>query len=96
MTTMILLHCNKGKSDKIWGWTETADGAVSFWGRRKAKTLSFMRYDNKYLVKEVARQKYLKGYDMAEGPQEDYLPEDFQGQMMLATLGMVRESVKNN
>jgi len=91
---MIILHCNKGTSDKIWGWTKvTEGGAVCFYGRRKG-TLNFIHHADEYNASKVARTKFDKGYhsiDMAR--KAEYLPEDFQGQLMLALLGQVREAV---
>ena len=91
---MIILHCKQGTSDKIWGCTEvTAGGAVCFWGRRKGK-LNFIHHADEYNASKVARTKFDKGYHSIDMDRKDeYLPEDFQGQLMLAMLGQVREAV---
>ena len=91
---MIILHCKQGTSDKIWGWTKvTEGGAVCFYGRRKG-TLNFIHHVDVYNASKVARTKLEKGYDHINmNRKEEYLPEDFEGQLMLALLGQVREAV---
>jgi hypothetical protein len=91
---MIILHCKQGTSDKIWGWTKvTEGGAVCFWGRRKG-TLNFIYHADEYNASKVARTKFDKGYHSINMDQKaEYLPDDFQGQLMLAMLGQVREAV---
>jgi hypothetical protein len=91
---MIILHCKQGTSDKIWGWCRvTEGGAVCFYGRRKG-TLNFIHHADEYNASKVARTKLDKGYRSINMDQkEHYLPEDFQGQLMLAMLGQVREAV---
>ena len=91
---MIILHCKQGTSDKIWGWSKvTEGGAVCFWGRRKG-TLNFIYHADEYNASKVARTKFDKGYHSINMDQKaEYLPDDFQGQLMLAMLGQVREAV---
>jgi hypothetical protein len=91
---MVILHCKQGTSDKIWGWSKvTEGGAVCFWGRRKG-TLNFIHHADVYNASKVARTKLEKGYDHINMTRKDeYLPEDFEGQLMLALLGQVREAV---
>jgi hypothetical protein len=91
---MVILHCKQGTSDKIWGIAKvTVGGAVCFWGRRKG-TLNFIRYADEYNALKLVNAKIDKGYDHINVDQkEEYLPEDFEGQLMLALLGQVREAV---
>jgi hypothetical protein len=91
---MVILHCRQGTSDKIWGWTKvTEGGAVCFYGRRKG-TLNFIHHADVYNASKVARTKFDKGYHSIDMDRKaEYLPEDFQGQLMLAMLGQVREAV---
>lgn len=81
-------HYKEGGSDKIWGWSKTDDGALSFWGRTKG-TLAFKAYGSVYEVTKVERTKRDKGYRFA-GEDSSVLPDDFQGQLMLAKLGQVK------
>lgn len=92
---MITLYHFKDKaSDKIWGWTKvTEGGAVCFYGRRKG-TLNFIHHADEYSASKVAQTKLNKGYRCIDMDQkEHYLPNDFEGQLMLALLGQVREAV---
>lgn len=85
-----LYHFKEGSSDKIWGWTKTDDGAISFWGRTRG-TLAFKVYHSVYEVTKVERSKRDKGYRFISGdPVENLLPEDFEGQLLLAKLGQVK------
>jgi hypothetical protein len=85
-----LYHFNEGTSDKIWGWTKTEDGAISFWGRVRG-TLAFKIYHSVYEVTKVERSKRDKGYRFINGDRsKDLLPDDFEGQLLLAKLGQVK------
>jgi hypothetical protein len=85
-----LYHFKEGSSDKIWGWTKTEDGAISFWGRTRG-TLAFKVYHSVYEVTKVERSKRDKGYRFISGdPVDHLLPEDFEGQLLLAKLGQVK------
>ena len=93
---MIILHCKQGTSDKIWGWTKTDEGALSFWGRVKG-SLSFKHYDRVWDVEDAAHKKENKGYEYVShynselGPKgQALLPDDFKGQLMLAKLGQTK------
>jgi hypothetical protein len=81
-------HYKEGNSDKIWGWTKTDDGAISFWGRARG-TLAFKVYGSVYEVTKVERTKRDKGYRFV-GEDTTVLPDDFVGQLMLAKLGQVK------
>ena len=91
-----LYHFKDGNSDKIWGWTKTDSGALSFWGRTKG-SLSFKHYDRVWDVEDAAHKKNSKGYEYVShynselGPRAlALLPEDFAGQLMLAKLGQTK------
>ena len=85
-----LYHFKEGSSDKIWGWTKTDDGAISFWGRSRG-TLAFKVYHSVYEVTKVERSKRDKGYRyIGDGSTVAVLPDDFQGQLLLAKLGQVK------
>ena len=93
MTEILFLgHCYEpGKHDKIWGYIADGDrGALTFWGRRRG-TLSFKHYP--YISDAVAQcwtksKKYLQvAKNLAHS---EYLPEDFEGQVMLARLGQIK------
>jgi hypothetical protein len=91
-----LYHFKDGASDKIWGWTKTDEGALSFWGRTRG-SLSFKRYDSVWAAEDQAYKKESKGYryvnrgNLDLGPQAaELLPTDFTGQLMLAKLGQVK------
>jgi hypothetical protein len=81
-------HYKQDGSDKIWGWSKTDEGALSFWGRTKG-TLAFKAYGSVYEVTKVERTKRDKGYRFV-GEDSNVLPDDFQGQLMLAKLGQVK------
>ncbi len=85
---MELYHFQEGASDKIWGWTTTEDGALSFWGRTRG-SLSFKRYASVTDAEDQAYKKQRKGYRYA-GNKEDLLPADWKGQFMLAKLGQTK------
>lgn len=87
-----LYHYKEGSSDKIWGWLKTEDGALSFWGRSKG-TLAFKVYRSVYEVTKVERTKRDKGYRFVSSDSDtsnDILPDDFDGQLLLAKLGQVK------
>ena len=91
-----LYHFKDGTSDKIWGWTKTDEGALSFWGRARG-SLSFKHYNRVWDAEDQAHKKNRKGYAYVghytntEGTRaEALLPEDFTGQLMLAKLGQVK------
>lgn len=91
-----LYHFKDGTSDKIWGWTKTDEGALSFWGRAKG-SLSFKHYDRVWDVEDAAHKKQRKGYEYVShynselGPRaQALLPDDFKGQLMLAKLGQTK------
>ena len=91
-----LYHFKEGASDKIWGWTDTTDGALSFWGRTRG-SLSFKYYDRVWDAEDQADKKRRKGYKLVSnynqevGPEvTDLLPEDWKGQFMIAKLGQTK------
>ena len=95
-----LYHFKDGTSDKIWGWTKTDDGALSFWGRAKG-SLSFKHYDRVWDAEDQADKKQRKGYEYVSrnnrdlepeltSKANDLLPDDFKGQLMLAKLGQIK------
>jgi hypothetical protein len=85
-----LYHFKEGTSDKIWGWTKTDDGALSFWGRTQG-SLSFKRYAYINDAAQQAEKKNKKGYrQVTEKDHDKLLPEDFVGQLMLAKLGQIK------
>jgi len=85
-----LYHFTDGASNKIWGWTKTADGALSFWGRAKG-SMAFKRYDSQWAADQQCRRKVGKGYYYVHpNAQAALLPSDFEGQLMLAKLGMTK------
>ncbi|MFN7318000.1 MAG: hypothetical protein ACK5S6_00690 [bacterium] len=90
MNLLILGHCYEpGKHDKIWGLVQEGDGALSFWGRRGG-SLSFKRYLAKSQAMETWRTK-AKKYDMVVTEHwSRLLPEDFDGQVLLAKLGQIK------
>ena len=83
-----LYHFKDGTSDKVWGWTKTDDGALSFWGRTRG-SLSFKHYASVWDAEDQGRKKERKGYNLVRNT-EGLLPEDFVGQLMLAKLGQVK------
>ncbi len=90
MKIMFLGHCyEEGRHDKIWGLIEEDNGALSFWGRR-CGSLSFKRYVSRHDALDQSYTK-MKKY-IAKGPEEwsKLLPEDFEGQVMLAKLGQIK------
>lgn len=90
MSKMVVLRFNEGTSDKIWGYRTMSDNTISFWGRTGG-TLAFKIYRSWVEADEVARTKRRKGYrDVAESLQDQALPADFEGQLMLAALGQVK------
>jgi hypothetical protein len=82
-----LYHYKEGASDKIWGWTKTDDGALSFWGRTRG-SLSFKHYDSVWDAEDQAYKKQRKGYKVADNM--DLLPADWKGQFMIAKLGQTK------
>lgn len=91
-----LYHFKEGGSDKIWGWTKTDEGALSFWGRTKG-SLSFKHYNRVWDAEDQAHKKERKGYEFVghyngtDGTRaEALLPQDFKGQLMLAKLGQTK------
>lgn len=87
-----LYHYKEGSSDKIWGWLKTEEGALSFWGRSKG-TLAFKVYGSVYEVTKVERTKRDKGYRFVSSNSDasnNILPDDFDGQLLLAKLGQVK------
>ena len=85
-----LYHFKDDSSDKIWGWTKTDDGALSFWGRTRG-SLAFKHYNYDVLANQQARKKQNKGYKLVnKSAITSLLPDDFDGQLMLAKLGMVK------
>lgn len=90
MNILFLGHCyEEGKHDKIWGLIEEGNGALSFWGRR-AGSMSFKRYVNRHEALNQSHAK-MKKY-IGKGPDDwaKLLPEDFEGQVMLAKLGQIK------
>jgi predicted DNA-binding WGR domain protein len=83
-----LYHFKDDKSDKIWGWTNTDDGAISFWGRTRG-SLSFKHYDSVLDAEDQAYKKQRKGYRYV-ADKLDLLPEDWKGQFMIAKLGQTK------
>jgi len=81
-----LLHNYRDGHDKIWGAIEGNQCVLSFWGKRGAK-LAFKEYAYTWQAEEQAHKKLRKGYERARA---DILPEDFDAQLMMATLGMVK------
>ncbi|CAB4241644.1 hypothetical protein UFOVP71_182 [uncultured Caudovirales phage] len=87
---MNLYHYQDDSSDKIWGWVNTGDGALSFWGRSRG-SLAFKHYNYEYDAVQQARKKNNKGYrEVTTEDHDRLLPEDFTGQLMLAKLGQVK------
>jgi hypothetical protein len=89
---LILLHFKQGGSDKIWGYSIEQDRtALAFWGRTKG-SLAFKHHKNIWDAGEVMRSKTAKGYvDIDDEDQiTKLLPDDFEGQLMLARLGQVK------
>jgi len=82
-----LYHFKDGTSDKIWGWTKTEDGALSFWGRTRG-SLSFKHYTSVWLAEDQAYKKQRKGYRPVKDM--DLMPEDWKGQFMIAKLGQTK------
>ena len=82
-----LYHFKDGTSDKIWGWTKTEDGALSFWGRTRG-SLSFKHYTSVWLAGDQAYKKQRKGYRLVKDM--DLMPEDWKGQFMIAKLGQTK------
>lgn len=90
MNIQFLGHCYEaGKHDKIWGWIKTSDGPLSFWGRRQG-TLAFKRYDSEWTIETQARTKRKKYLGVDPERWSTVLPEDFEGQVMLAVLGQAK------
>lgn len=90
MSKMVVLQFKEGTSDKIWGYRTMSDSTISFWGR-SGGTLAFKVYRSWIEADEVARTKRRKGYrDVVGSQQEQSLPADFEGQLMLAALGQVK------
>ena len=87
---LFLGHCYQpNKHDKIWGVISSGDGALTFWGRR-AGTLSFKQFGS---VQEAMFQSLVKARTyVRQNPRNwnDLLPEDFDGQVLLARLGQVK------
>ena len=83
---LALLHNQEDGADKIWGAIQGNQCVLSFWGRRGGK-LAFKEYASWYEADLQADKKLRKGYRYAHS---DVLPEDFNGQLMMATLGMVK------
>lgn len=81
-----LLHNHQAGHDKIWGAIQGNQCVLSFWGRRGAK-LTFKEYATMSEAQEQAWKKKRKGYEIAG---EVVLPDDFDAQLMMATLGMVK------
>lgn len=91
-----LYHYKDDKSDKIWGWAKTEEGALSFWGRTRG-SLSFKHYNRVWDAEDQAYKKESKGYQYVNrgsldlSPQAaELLPADFKGQLMLAKLGQTK------
>lgn len=83
---LALLHNQENGADKIWGSIQDNQCVLSFWGRRGGR-LAFKEYATWYEADMQAEKKLRKGYRDAS---LDVLPEDFNAQLMMATLGMVR------
>lgn len=83
---LALLHNNQDGHDKIWGAKQSNHCVLSFWGRRGGR-LAFKEYASWYEADLQAEKKLLNGYRAAL---PDVLPEDFDAQLMMATLGMVK------
>lgn len=87
---LFLGHCYEAnKHDKIWGVIRTGDGALTFWGRR-ASTLSFKKFE---FASDAMDQSRIKSRTyVRQNPRNwnDLLPEDFDGQVLLARLGQVK------
>lgn len=90
MNIIFLGHCfKKDKHDKIWGWIDQGSGPLSFWGRTGG-IMSFKRYASSSEVSNQAlkkSKKYIK-----KGPESwgSLLPLNFEGQVMIASLGRVK------
>ena len=99
-----LYHFKKDGSDKIWGWTKTFDGALSFWGRTRG-SLSFKHHKHVWEVEDRATEKHYKGYKLVSnylqeagpngvwtiGPDAlELLPKDWKAQFMIAKLGQTK------
>ena len=93
---MEVLHRKNEKSDKIWGYVLHMDAYLVFYGRANG-TMSFIEHDNVSVFKmeKMARAKETKGYKhLYDSEWASVLPGDFDGQLMLAKLGMgLREAV---
>jgi hypothetical protein len=81
-----LLHNYQDGHDKIWGAIEGNQCVLSFWGKRGSR-LAFKEYAYTWQAEEQAHKKLRKGYERAR---QDILPADFDAQLMMATLGMVK------
>lgn len=81
-----LLHNHQDGHDKIWGAIHGNQCVLSFWGKRGAK-LAFKEYATAWEAEDQAYKKMRKGYQRAE---PGVLPDDFDAQLMMATLGMVK------
>lgn len=90
MSATTVLQFKEGTSDKIWGYRTMSDNTLSFWGRTGG-TLAFKVYRNRYDAEKVARTKRRKGYRDASSI--EVLPQDFDGQLMLAALGQAKFSL---
>jgi len=88
-----LFHFKDAKSDKIWGYIPASDNphcGLTFWGRARG-SMAFKAYDSAYNVWSVARSKRNKGYKLQDlDDSKVLLPPDFEGQLMLAKLGMTK------
>lgn len=102
MQIFVLGHCYEpGRHDKIWGILHAKNdsygaGALVFWGRSNG-TLAFKRHSSFHDALLVWATKQRKGYQQL-GPERwsTVLPDDFQGQVMLAQLGQVRYNHPEN
>ena len=81
-----LLHNYQDGHDKIWGAIQGSQCVLSFWGRRGGR-LAFKEYASWYEADLQAEKKMRKGYEKAH---PGVLPDDFDAQLMMATLGMVK------
>jgi len=102
MQIFALGHCYEpGRHDKIWGILHAKNdsygaGALVFWGRANG-TLTFKRHSSFHDALLVWATKQRKGYQqLGTDRWAAVLPEDFQGQVMLAQLGQVRHDHPEN
>jgi hypothetical protein len=100
MKIEILGHCYRaGQHNKIWGVVASeslGQPALVFWGRANG-TMSFKWHPDIHSAFDLWLEKKRRGY-VPQGPERwsALLPDDFQGQVMLAQLGQVRYDLPEN